>query len=156
MGQRIREVVELAAVKQLRRHVVLEPEHLGDLHLDAHGAADVLEQLVLGVVDELRLGDGAVVQPQDDVAVVAVVGKGRPCDGHGLVRVVGEDGQGACRVEADALDLGRVDGSFGDDAADAFADAEPDVGRRLLLQSRMSVDPLILFFCCTVSVGGRT
>src|SRR5687768_17301762 len=53
MGQSIRQIVKLALVPQLRRHVVLEPESLGDLHLDAHLATDVLEQLVTGRVDLL-------------------------------------------------------------------------------------------------------
>ena len=83
---------------------------------------------MLGGVDLVRLLDGAVVQPEDDVAVVAIVGEVRAGDGDGLVGVGGEDGEGAGGVEADALDLGGVDGGLADDAADALADALPNVG----------------------------
>src|SRR2546430_13960050 len=36
MRQRISQIVKLATVKQLGRHVVLQPEHLWDFHLNAH------------------------------------------------------------------------------------------------------------------------
>ncbi len=87
----IRQIVKLAAGKEIGRHVVLEPEDLGDLHLDAHLAANVLEQLVVGGVDLFRLLDRAVVKPQDNVAVVAIVGEVGAGDGNGLVGVAGKD-----------------------------------------------------------------
>lgn len=93
VGEGIRQVVKLAAGKEIGGHVVLEPEDLGDLHFDAHLAADVLEQLVLGGVDLFRLLDRAVVKPQDNVAIVAIVGEIGAGDGDGLVGVVGKDGQ---------------------------------------------------------------
>lgn len=131
--QRIRQIIKLAPVKQVGRHVVLEPKHLGHLHLDAHGAADVAQEVVARLVDGLGLGQRAVVQPQDDVAVVAVVGKVRAGHGDGLVGVVREDGEGAGGVEADAADACGVDLGLGDDLADAEADATPDVGGGLFL-----------------------
>lgn len=87
----ITQVVELAAREELRRHVVLEPEDLGDLHLNAHLAADIFEELMLGGIDFLRLLDGTMIQPENDVAVVSIVRKVRPGNGLGLVSVLGED-----------------------------------------------------------------
>lgn len=129
----ISKIVKLGTLKDLGRHVVLEPEHLGHLHLDAHLAANVLEKLVLGVVDLLGLLDRSMVKPQNDVPVVAVICKVRPCDGQRLIGIVGENSEGAGGVKANALDLGRVDGRLADDPADTFADALPDVCGRLLL-----------------------
>jgi hypothetical protein len=100
---------------------------------------------VPGGVDALRLGERPVVEPEDDVpdevllvVIGGLVGKVRCCDGDRLVRVVGEDGERAGRVEADALDgLGR-DGRGGEDPADAFADGAPDVGGGLFLGGGVS------------------
>jgi len=64
-------------------------------------------------VDLVRLVDGAVVEPEDDIAVVAVavveVGAG---DRDGLVCVLGEDGERAGGVEANAFDGVAVDVVF--------------------------------------------
>lgn len=129
MGQGVGQIVELAAIEQLWRHVVLEPENLGDLHLDAHAAADVLEQVVVRGVDLLGLLDRAVVQPQDDVTVVAVgVVEIGPRDADGLICVVAEDSQRTCGVKANALDGVDIDMGLLDDALYADADAIPDIG----------------------------
>lgn len=107
VGQRVGQVIELAAGEQLGRHVALEPQHLWHLHLDVHGAADVAQEVVARGVDLGRLLLRAVVEPEDDVAVGTVVGEVGPRDGDGLVGVMGEDAEGAGGVEAEALDLFR-------------------------------------------------
>lgn len=107
--QRVRQVVELAAVEELGGHVLLEPQDLGDLHLHAHLAADVAQQVVFCVVDLDGLVERSVVQPEDHIAVVAIVLEFRPCYRDGLVGVVSENSEGARGVKADALDRGRVD-----------------------------------------------
>lgn len=126
--ERISEIVELAAVKELLGHVVLEPQDLGNFHLDAHGAANVLQQIVLRGVDLLRLLDGTVVQPENDIAVVTIgiveIGAGY---GDGLVGVVAEDGEGAGGVETDALDDLRVDLGLDENLLHAVADASPNI-----------------------------
>ena len=106
----ISKIIKLGALKDLGWHVVLEPEHLGHLHLDAHLAANILEELVLGVVDLLGLFNRPMVEPKNDVPVVAIVGKVRPCDRQRLIGIMGENSEGAGGVKANALDLGRVDG----------------------------------------------
>lgn len=63
MSKSVCQVIKLAAVEQLRGHVVLEPQNLGDLHLDAHLAANILEQLVAGSVDLVRFLDWTVIKP---------------------------------------------------------------------------------------------
>lgn len=133
MGQGISQVVELATIKELLGHVVLEPEGLGDLHLNAHLTADILEELVLGVVDLLGLLVRAVVEPEDDVAVLAVILKFGTGNSDGLVSVCGEDGEGACGIETNALDLVSADTSLGYHAANALADTLPNVGCGLFL-----------------------
>lgn len=64
---------------------------------------------MLGSVDLLRLLDWPMIQPQDDVAVVAIIGKVRARDGHGFIGVIGEDGEGASSVKSNALDVVGVD-----------------------------------------------
>ena len=98
--QRIREIVELAPRKQLRRHIPLQPQHLGHLHLNVHGTPDIAEEVVPRGVDLFRLLLRAVVKPEYDVAVGAVVGEVRASDGDGLVGVVGEDAERAGGVKA--------------------------------------------------------
>jgi hypothetical protein len=63
LGQSIAQVVEVALCKQLWGHVVLQPKDLGHLHLNAHRATNVTEEVVLGGIDLLRLLDGTVVEP---------------------------------------------------------------------------------------------
>jgi hypothetical protein len=72
MCKSVAQIVELAAVKQFLRHVVLQPQHLGYLHLDGHLAADVAEKVVVGSIDLLCLLHRSVVKPQDYVAVIPV------------------------------------------------------------------------------------
>lgn len=127
-------IVELGTLEQLGRHVVLEPEDLGHLHLDAHLSADVFEELVLGVVDLLGLFNGPVVEPQNDVAVVTIVCEVRSGNGKRLVGVVSEYSQRAGGIEANALDAGRIDGRLANDTPDTFADALPDICGGLLLE----------------------
>lgn len=59
----ISEIVELALVEQLLGHVVLEPEDLGNLHLNAHRSTDISQEVVVGGINLLGLFDGSVVQP---------------------------------------------------------------------------------------------
>lgn len=88
VGQGICQVVEFATVEQLLRHVVLQPESFGDLHLDAHFTTDIAKEVVAGSINLLSLLNRAMVQPQNNVAVVAVVLEVRACDGNGLVCVL--------------------------------------------------------------------
>jgi len=57
------------------RAVLLEPEDFRRFHLRRNPAADVLQYGMSGGVNLLRLADGAVIHPDDDVAVRIV---GRP------------------------------------------------------------------------------
>lgn len=53
--------------------MVLEPQDLRDFHFDAHGAANIAQQVVAGGIDLVGLLDGAVVEPQNNIAVIAIV-----------------------------------------------------------------------------------
>ena len=93
MSESITQIVKLASRKLLGGHIVLEPQDLGDLHLNAHFATNILEELVLGAVDQFRFLNRAMVEPENNVAVVAIVGEIRSGDGHGFIGVGGEDGE---------------------------------------------------------------
>lgn len=110
VSQGVSQVVELALVEKLLRHVVLEPKDLGDFHLDGHLATNIAEEVVVGVVNLDCLVDWTVVQPQNDVAVVAVaVVEVGASDAHRLVRLRVEDGERAGGIEADAANGGGID-----------------------------------------------
>lgn len=131
--QRIAEIIELAAIEQLLWHVVLQPEGFGDLHLNAHLSADIAEEVVAGGIDLLGLFDGAVIQPQYDIAVIAVVLEVGPGYGDGLVRVFREYRQRTSGIEADSLDQGGVDTRLVNDTLYTMAYTVPDVGGGLFL-----------------------
>jgi len=133
VGESISKIIELGTCEQLRRHVVLEPEHLWHLHLNAHFSTNIFEKLVLSVVDLLALFDRSVIEPQDDVAVIAIICEVWAGDGERLVGVVGEDGKRAGSIKANALDARGVDCGLADNAADTFADALPDICGGLFL-----------------------
>lgn len=103
MGQSIGQVVKLASLEQLGGHVVLEPENLGHFHLDAHSTSNVPQQVVTGVIDLLSLLHGAVVKPQDDIAIVAIVLEVRTGDRNRLISVMGEHSKRAGCVKAQTL-----------------------------------------------------
>lgn len=134
VGESIGQVVELALLKELRRHVVLQPQDLGHFHLNAHLSTDVAEQVVVGGVDLLGLLDWPVVEPEDDIAVVAVcVIELWACDRDGLVGVLAEDCEGAGGIEANAADGVWVDVVLGQGTLDSCTDASPDICGRLFL-----------------------
>jgi len=136
LSQSVSQVVEVTLGEELRRHVVLEPQNLGHLHLNAHGATNVAEQVVFCSVDLFGLLDGTVVEPQDDVSVVAVcvveLGAG---DTLRLAGFLVEDGEGAGGIEADAADGLWVDVVLVHCTLDGVADALPDVGDGLFLHT---------------------
>lgn len=154
MRQRIRQIVELATIEQLRRHVILQPQHLRYLHLNAHLATHVAQEVVARGVDLLRLVDGSVVEPQDDVAVIAIVLEVGTRDGDGLVGVVGENGEGAGCVEANAAHGCRVDVVLVEGPLHTLADAAPDVGCGLLIVTGLWLPELdvLCSYCLEVSL----
>ena len=134
VGESIRQIVKLAAVEQLLWHVVLEPQDFWDLHLNAHLTANVAEEVVVGGINLLRLLFGTVIEPEDDIAVIAILivefGAG---DRDRLVGVIGEDCERASSVEANAANRRLVDVVLVQSALDRLADAVPDVCGRLFL-----------------------
>lgn len=132
--QSISKVVEVALGEELWRHVVLQPQDLGHLHLNAHGATDIAEQVVLCVIDFLGLLDRAVVEPQDYVPVIAVcIIELGACDTLWLTSLFVEDGERAGGIEANTADGLWVDVVLVHGTLDGVADALPDVGDGLFL-----------------------
>lgn len=129
----IPQIIELASVKKLLGHVVLEPKHLGDLHLNGHLATDIAEQVVVGSIDLRGFLDWTVIQPQDHVAVrIEVWARYR----DRLVGIIGENRQGAGGIKPDTSDRVRVDIVLANSALNGDTDAMPDVGGRLFLEAR--------------------
>lgn len=62
--------------------MILQPQHLGDLHLNGHFAAHVAEQVVLSGIHHFGFLHRTVVQPKDDIAVRVKVGA---CYGNWLI-----------------------------------------------------------------------
>lgn len=84
-------------------------------------------------IDLLGLLDRSVVQPQDDITVVAIVIEVGSGNGDRFVGIVGKYSQRASRIEANSLDQGNVNVRLVDDPLDAMADTVPDVRRGLFL-----------------------
>lgn len=135
VGKRVAQIVKLAAGKLLCRHIILEPKNLGDLHLDAHLATNIFEELVLGAVDQFSLVNGPVVEPENNVAVLAIVGELWASDGYGLIRVGVKDGKRASSVETNAFNEAWIDIRVNHDSPDALANALPNICGRLLLNA---------------------
>ncbi|MFT3962358.1 MAG: hypothetical protein QM701_13080 [Propionivibrio sp.] len=115
--------------------VLLEPEDLGQLHLDADFAADVGQRGIVRGVERRRLRAGAVVHPHDDVAL----GLARLGDGNRLP--AGADRhQRAGGVDADRGDARRVDRRGGDRFAHGGANLRPDVGGGLFDEQGFRVE----------------
>jgi len=105
VGEGIAKIVELAAVEDFFWHVVLQPQNFRNLHLDGHLPSNIAKKVVASSVDLLSLLDRSVIQPQNDIAIVAVsVVKVRAGYADRLVCVFCEDGKRACSVESNATD----------------------------------------------------
>lgn len=88
-----------------------------------------------------------MVQPEDDVPVVAVILEVWPRDGDWLVGVVGEDGKRARSIETDAANRSRVYLGVRHHLLHADADGVPDIGSGLFLGIGVSkfVSPSLSF-----------
>lgn len=101
MRQGVCKVVKLATIKEVFGHVVLQPQYLWDLHLDAHLAADIAQQIVACGIDLLGFSQGSVVQPQYHVAIFpGGIRKVWPGNRNRLISVVAEYCEGACGIES--------------------------------------------------------
>ncbi len=109
------------------RAMPLQPQDLGQLHLDADFAADVGERRVAGRVDRRRLVGRAVVHPHDDVALrIAVLGDrdGPAVHANSDQRAGGVEAEGRDGIDRHAGQRHRF--------AHRRTGLAPDVGRRLL------------------------
>lgn len=129
----IRQIIELAFVKELLGHVILEPKNLRDLHLNRHLSADITEQVVVGSIDLCGFLDWTVIEPQDHVAVRIEV---RTRYRDRLVGVIGENRQGAGGIKPDTSNRVRVNIVLADSALNGDTNAMPDVRGRLFLEAR--------------------
>jgi hypothetical protein len=89
---------------------------------------------VVGGIDLVGFLDGAVVEPQDHVAVRTIfVVKVGPSHADRFVCVFGKDSKRACSVETDTADRVTVNVVLVHCSADRRADASPDVRCGLFL-----------------------
>ena len=79
-------------------------------------------------IDLLRLFLRTMVEPQNDISIVAIfVVEIRTSYRDGLVCVLGENGERARSIEADAADGNPVDIVLVDSPADRRTDATPNI-----------------------------
>ena len=86
-------------------------------------------------VDLLGLFDGSVVKPQNDIAIVPIVFKVGPSDGHWFIRIVSKDCQGAGGIKANSTDGCGIDVVLVKCSVDTVADTAPNVSCGLLVVS---------------------
>lgn len=107
-----------------------------------HGAADVVEQLDPGRVDELGLLVRAVVSPEDDVPqLVGRCSRVVPRSGSDrdwLASLEVSDRERARRVEPDPLDEGRVNIGLPQNVLAGLGDTVPDCEGKRGLSARGS------------------
>ena len=75
MLERVCEVVELTPVEQLRRHVIFQPQNFWHLHLYAHCATHISQQIVVCSVDLLGLLHRPMIEPQHHVVIIPALVK---------------------------------------------------------------------------------
>lgn len=124
VSESIGKIVELALFKHVLWHVILEPESLWDLHLDGHLTTDITQQVMLGGIDLCRFLDGAMIEPQNDIAVTVEIRAGNR---DRLVCILGEDGQGASSIKSDTLDRMGIDVVLAERSLDGYTDTAPDI-----------------------------
>ena len=90
---------------------------------------------MLGIVDLLSLGFRPVIEPEDDIAVVIIFGRG---DGDRFVGIGGEDGERACRVKSNSSNGSWVNVVLVQNAVDGLADAPPHIICGLFLSMNVS------------------
>ena len=79
-------------------------------------------------IDLVRLFDRSMIEPKNDVSVIAIfVVEVWSRDSNGFIAVLREDCEGACRVEANAADGASIDIVLVHCSAHRRADASPDV-----------------------------
>ena len=145
VGESVCQVIELASGELFRRHVVLQPQHLGDLHFNGHLPTHISQQIVLGSVDLVRLFDRAMIQPQDNVPIFTIpVAEVRAGHRLRLVGILGEDSQGAGGIKGNASNGCGIDVVLVHGGVDRTADAAPHVASRLFLASIVSAGCSVL------------
>ncbi len=86
--QSVDQVVELTPIKELFRHIILQPQNFGDFHLYRHSTSHVLQKIMLGCIDDFGFLDRPMIKPQDDIMIIVKLRTGHR---HRLVSVMGED-----------------------------------------------------------------
>lgn len=79
---------------------------------------------MLGSVDLGCFFDGPVVKPEDDIMIIIKSGTG---DGHGLVGVMGENGERAGGIKGKPPNGVGINAMLIEDTLDGIADTSPNV-----------------------------
>jgi hypothetical protein len=135
MCQRIRQIIELAAIKELRWHVVLEPKNFGYLHFNAHLPSHISQEIVTGSVDLLGFFHWSVIQPEDDISIIAIIREVRTSDGNWFIGIVGKHGKGTGSVKTNSSNGRRIDVMLIKCPVYTLANTPPYVRSRLLIIS---------------------
>lgn len=79
---------------------------------------------MFGGINLFRLFHRSMIEPENNVMIIVKI---RTSHRDGLIRVVGEDGQGASSIKTDAAYGGRVDALLVQNPLDRRANATPDI-----------------------------
>ena len=126
-AQIVGQVEEMLGRGKCLGQVFLQPQEFRGLHLGRDRAAHIVQHAMLAGVDAPRLVEGAVVHPDDDVALAVA----RPANRQWRAALPDHD-QRAGRIEADAGDVVRTKLRLRQCLANACADGPPDILARLL------------------------
>ena len=124
--QKVREIEEVLCPDIDVRPVFAEPQQFRRLHFRGNTAADIFQHGVFAGIDALRLFDGAVIHPDDDIPL-GMIGR---ANRQGLI-FRSTHHQRAGGIETDTGDLGGIDAGAGNAFPDAVANGLPYFAARL-------------------------
>jgi hypothetical protein len=107
--------------------MVLQPEHLWNLHLNTHLPPDIAEQIMTGGIDLLSFLNWSMIKPENNIPIISIIGETGASDWDWLIGIVGKDCKGTGCIEAYSADGGGIDVVLAESSLYAHADASPDV-----------------------------
>lgn len=134
VGEEIGQVEETCRPFPGMGKIFLNPEELGRLHLGRDDTPHIAKDGMAGGVDAIRLLNGAVIHPYNNVLVVVA----SRAEGDGTILRIESD-QRTGGIETDARNFIRADAGFFEGGANSFATGLPDILGGLFYKIRLGL-----------------
>jgi hypothetical protein len=97
-------------------------------------------------IDPLGFLNWSMIKPENNIAIISIIGEAGAGDWHWFIGIVGKDREGTGCIEAYSADGGGIDTVLAESSLHAYADASPDVCGRLLVVAGLRL-PESNIFC---------